>query len=107
MFKLLLTLVIMSVLVSCKEEDSSTPFYMVIGKIVKLSTDSYGIDGQSQTFDRIFPPKKNVKYRLSWLPQEVKDHVAVKPSTIYKYYYRITELGSDLDWSTTIAIITD
>jgi hypothetical protein len=107
MTKILFSIITSLIFLSCDEEYSNEQFNMATGTIVKLSADNYGIDGESKVVGRFLSPTKRVKYRLVWLPQEVKNYIEKAPEAVYKYYYRVIAQGGDLDWSTTIEIITD
>lgn len=101
----LLSIVVMLFL-ACQEQGSSE-LLVVSGRIIELSEDVYGIDGTSTVAGKLISISRKVKYRISWLPQEVREHARREPDTEFRYYYRILENGNDQDWSTTIEIITD
>lgn len=89
-------------------DDQESPELLVVsGKILELSEGVYGIYGKSKEAGKIFSVSKEVKYKISWLPEAVKKHVRREPDTVFKYYYRILKKGNGEDWSTIIEIITN
>lgn len=101
-----LLLTVTMLLFACDVQESPE-FLIVSGKIIELSGNVYGIDGMSRVAGKLISLPKKVRYKISWLPRSVKEHVRREPDTKFKYYYRILENGNALDWSTTIEIITD
>jgi len=99
-------LIIIVLIVACDEQKYSA-LLVVTGKIIELSEDVYGIDGVTKEVGKYISNSKNVKYKISWLPDAVKDKILHSPDTEFRYFYRILENGNDQDWSTTIEIVTD
>ena len=101
---LLLVLIFFSI--ACEEQDSSE-LWVVSGKIIELSENVYGIDGVCKEVGKVISISKKVKYKISWLPQAVKEYVHREPDAEHRYFYKIIEKGNDRDWTTTIEIVTD